>query len=101
MTAPDAPTVLTAPLTLDQIRAQAVPPGDGYVAGVYRMQLSDFSDNDLEEILDLVGMTLAGSELLMNPSYVPVGVDPDGTLLVRLSGDPAEILAMADEDAAR
>lgn len=83
-------TPLDKPLTKEDVDA------DGWVRGVIRMELSEFINNDLEGVLDLLSERLTGSGLLSDIAYEVVGHDGD-TLFVRVSGDAGLIGWVADE----
>ena len=86
--------VLHEPLTPDQIRARM--DDDGYVAGLVPMDLDDTTDG-LESTLDALSERLVGSGLLMDIDYRPVAVTRDGTIIVRVAGDPSMVLSDADD----
>lgn len=95
--------LLDAPLPMDEIRRQADGPADermrhephGYAIGVVTVDLSDFIDNDLEGILDLLSERLTGGSSLMDIAYKVVGHDGDA-LHIEVSGDVSMILDQDD-----
>lgn len=101
--------LLNAPLSMDEMRRQAdagpdARPADermrhephGYAVGVVTVDLSDFIDNDLEGILDLLSERLTGGPLLMDIAYKVVGHDGDA-LHIEVSGDVFEVVLDDDE----
>jgi len=86
---------LTRPLTPAEIVARL--DDDNYVTGLVTMDISDAIDGDLEFWLDLCSEQLIGTSLGMDINYRPVGVQPDGTLVVKVTLDPS--MALDDEEA--
>lgn len=92
--APEA--VLDTPLTPYELGVRAG--SDGWVEGLATFDMEDLIGNDLESHGDQIGEKLVGSELLMDVSAKPVSVDPDGSIICRLSGDASEIIDGFDDD---
>jgi hypothetical protein len=59
---------------------------DGRVDEIIRIRVSEAVNRDLESFLDLLSHRVVGHGLLMEISYDPVGVGPDGELYVRVTG---------------
>lgn len=91
-----AEAILHEPLTPYEIGARA--DENGWVEGLATFDMSDLIDNDLDGHGDQIGEKLVGSELLMDVSARPVSVDPDGSIVCRLSGDASAIIDGFDED---
>jgi hypothetical protein len=53
---------------------------------IIRIRVSEAVNRDLESFLDLLSHRVVGHGLLMEISYDPVGVGPDGELYVRVTG---------------
>lgn len=95
-----ADAVLDTPLTPYELGSRA--DENGLVSGLASMSMDELIENDLESHLDDVGEKLVGSCLLMEPTATPVSVSPDGTLVVRLSGDASAIIeGFSDEEMAQ
>lgn len=88
--------VLETPLTPYELGARAG--SDGWVEGLATFDMDDLIGQDLDTHGDEIGQKLVGSELLMDVSAKPVSVDPDGSIICRLSGDASAIIEGFDED---
>lgn len=86
----DTPAPLAGPLTPDEIRARL--DAEGYLTGDITVSLDDVIDLDLEGFVDLCSDRLVGSPLLMAVEYTAVGVHTDGSLIIRVTGDPDAVL---------
>ena len=92
--------VLEKPLTKKQMKKQIADGTNSYVSGVVAVDLSDFIDNDLEGVLDLLSDRLTGSPLLSDINYEVVGHE-GSTLHVRVNGDVGLIEALWQTTAQR
>ncbi len=70
------------------------------VTGYVSLQISDLIDNDFEEFLDLLSISLVDSDLLMDVTYDVVALDETdkNTLIFKVTGDVSNILE-CEEDA--
>jgi|SRR5581483_11248625 len=84
---------LNTPLSLDAMRQAEA--NDSYVSGIVALHLGEVIDHNLESFLDDIAVKLMGSELLMDINYRVVGFRPDGTLLLCVTGDASEIIALS------
>ena len=91
-----AAAVLHEPLTAYEIGARA--DEDGQIEGLATFEMSELIDGDLDAHGEQIGQKLAGSELLMDVSAVPVSVTPEGSIICRLNGDASAIIDSFDED---
>lgn len=55
------------------------------------VDLSDAIDNDLEGWLDLISIRACGSDLLMEVDYKIIGITADGSIRLRVTGNPEAI----------
>lgn len=85
--------LITEPMTIQQLKAEATE--DGWIEGVIPVDLSTFTDNDLESLLDILSEQLTGSPLLSQISYHVVGHEGN-TLHIRVEGDISLILDCED-----
>lgn len=86
--------VLEKPLTKTELMKVEI---DGYVSGVVTVDLSEFIDNDIEGVLDILSERLTDSPLLSDINYEVVGHDGD-TLHVKVTGDIVEIISEMNGD---
>lgn len=95
-----APSVLEQPYTEEEIRR--LRDEDGYIEGCVAVPLGDIINSSFEEFLDLLGLKLVNSDLLMDINYNAVGVsDTDAgnaNIIIKASGDTSEIFPDDDEE---
>lgn len=84
--------ILTRPYTIEEIKANLV---DGRITGDVLVPVNEMVNLDLENILDRLSELLTGSPLLMGIDYRLIGSYDDCQIL-RVSGDPSEILRTED-----
>lgn len=77
--------VLDKPLSMREVVVMSNADKHGYIGGVIRMDLSDFIDNDLEGVLDIMSERLTACGLLSDIEYTVVGHE-DNELLVMVRG---------------
>lgn len=92
----DPIVVLEKPLTLSQIREQM--DEDGWIEGVISMDIGEFTDHDLEGVLDIMSERLCDSPCLSDINYDIVGHDGKNTLYVKVSGDISDIANYEEEE---
>ncbi len=64
----------------------------GYISGEVAVRLNDIIHTDLEGFLDLISEKLVGSSLLADISYEVSGVSESGDIVVKVTGDPSDVL---------
>jgi hypothetical protein len=67
-----------------------------FVKGEVYIDLDELLGKSFDECLDMFSIALTGSDLLMEVSYRPVGVEPDGVLVLEVSGNIQAILEMEE-----
>jgi hypothetical protein len=94
-----APPALDEPLDAAEVRRQFEETTS--VEGVVRIDFGEVVETccqvGFEGLLDVLSYRLTGSCLLLDVDYEVVGVE-DGTLLVKVDGDPAMIIADEGDD---
>ena len=90
--------VLTEHLTIEQMQELSKNDPNGYIEGVISFDLKDAIDNDFEGFLDIISEALTGTDILMDLNYSVVGAGPDGSIHLKVSGDPSSILGEEDDD---
>ncbi len=66
---------------------------NNYVEGYVQLHVSSLVDNDLEGFLDLLSVSLVGSELLMDINYDVVALGEDkNDLIFKVRGDATTIV---------
>lgn len=68
---------------------------DNFIEGIINVDISSLIDGDLEDTLDLFGIELVGSDLLMDITYEVVGAT-DGLIMIKVGGDCSMILESED-----
>lgn len=76
--------------TTDEVRSNL--DAEGYVSGEVAVELNEIINSDLEGFLDLISDKLVGSVLLSDISYEASGVSGTGQLVIRVTGDPSDLL---------
>ncbi len=87
---------LLRPFTQSEIRANL--DKEGFISGNVVLDLADVIDRDLEGFLDLISEKLVDSSLLMDVGYEFVGKSGDGRLVIKVTGDPSDVLDDEDEE---
>lgn len=75
---------IETPLSVKQLRDLSK---DNFIKVNVVCSLSDFIDNDLEGVLDILSEKVTGNELLEDISYKPMGVTTNDELIVEVAGD--------------
>lgn len=88
--------VIQAPLTQAEMRKKR--DKDNYVEANILMDLSEFTDNDFETVLDIISTRLVGSPLLMGINYDVIDALPDDMLVVHVRGDVSAVLDEEDDE---
>lgn len=83
--------VLKRPLSKREITRQSNENEHGYVKGCVYAGMSEFVNNDLEGVLDMLSEKLVGSALLMDINYTVKQALSDNMLVVEVTGDPSMV----------
>jgi hypothetical protein len=81
---------LRRPYTSEEIRLNL--DKDGYVSGEVAVELNDIINADFESFLDLISEKLTGAPVLTDISYEVSGVSGRGQVVIKVTGDPADLL---------
>jgi hypothetical protein len=81
---------LLRPYTSEEIRLNL--DKHGYVSGEVAVELNDIIHADFEGFLDLISGKLVGTSLLADISYEVSGVSGRGQVVIKVTGDPADLL---------
>lgn len=76
-------TIITQPLTATEAEALAV---DGQLTVIIKMELDDFIDVSLDEVMTQMETAVVENHMLSNLSYTVVGFEADNVLLVEIDG---------------
>lgn len=82
--------VLEKPLTTAELANKC--DDNCYVTGNILMDLSEFTNNDFETILDIMSERLTGRSVLMDINYTIIDTLPNNMLVVQVSGDVSNII---------
>lgn len=67
------------------------------LSGNILMDLSEFIDNDLEYVLDIMSERLTGTPLLTDINYTVISAEPENMLVVCVEGGITEVLSCTSE----
>lgn len=87
--------VRISPMTESEMK-EVILSGDPYIKENVYIEMNDLIDNDFEQLMDLMSSKITGTELLMDINYRIVGLHDEYTMIVEVTGDISECVAVSD-----
>ena len=83
------------PMTESEMK-EVILSGDPYIKENVYIGMDELIDNDYEQLLDLMSSKVTGTELLMDINYRIIGLHDEYTMVVEVTGDISECVAVSD-----
>lgn len=87
--------VRTSPMTESEMK-KVILSDDPYIKENVYIEMNDLINNDFEQLMDLMSSKITGTELLMDINYRIVGLHDEYTMIVEVTGDISECVAVSD-----